>query len=77
MVREERISPVTSACSFSVVIDTKKDLVLRFCIDYRTVYQRMKAKQFPSPKILKIFYELAGGVLFTTFDFSQVTGKSE
>ena len=62
------ITPASSAWSFPVEIATKKDGKPRFCVDYRTLNQRMKPVQFPMPKPEEIFEELVGSTVFITLD---------
>lgn len=52
------ITPSNSVWSFSVVIASKKDGELRFCVDYRTLNQKMKADHWSLPKIEVIFDDL-------------------
>lgn len=66
MLKARMITPFSSAWSFPVVIAILKDGVWFFCVDYRVLYQRMKADRFPLPKIQKIFGEFAEGVFFAT-----------
>lgn len=49
MLRAGVIKPISSVWSFLVVIATKKDGKTRFCVDYRTLNQRMKADRWPLP----------------------------
>ena len=62
------ITPASSAWSFPVVIATKKDGTLRFCVDYWSLNRVMKADRWPLPRIEEIFDELSGGSIFTTLD---------
>ena len=62
------IKPSVSAWSFPVVIVQKKDGKPRFCVDYRTLNQKMKADRWPLPKIEEIFDDLKGSTHFTTLD---------
>ena len=56
----------SSAWSFPVVILSKKDGNPSFCVDYRTLNQRMKADRWPLPKIEEIFDDLEGSAYFTS-----------
>ena len=62
------ITPSSSAWSFPVVIVSKKDGNPRFCVDYCTLNQRMKADRWPLPKIEEIFDDLEGTAYFTSLD---------
>lgn len=50
-VKADIITPAASAWSFLVVVETKKDVIPRFCVDYRVLNAIMKAERFPLPKI--------------------------
>lgn len=45
------IWPVSSACSFLLVIKTMNGWKNRFCVDYLTLIQKMKGDQRPHPKM--------------------------
>ena len=62
------ITPSSSAWSFPVVIVSKKDGNPRFCVDYRTLNQSMKADRWPLPKIEEIFDDLEGSADLTSLD---------
>ena len=62
------ITPATSAWSFPIVIVSKKDGKPRFCVDYRSLNQRMKPDRWPIPRIQEIFDDLEGSVVFSTLD---------
>ena len=69
MLRAGVIRPISSECSFPIVIATKKDGKPRFCVDYRLLNMRMKADRFPLPKPQEIFDDMKGAVILTTLDF--------
>ena len=62
------IVPASSAWSFPIVIASKKDGSLRFCVDYRSLNRVMKADRWPLPRIEEIFDDLRGSTVFTTLD---------
>ena len=62
------ITPYTSAWSFPVVIASKKDDKLRFCLDYRIMNRRVKADRWPLPTTEEIFDDLKGSDVFGTLD---------
>lgn len=68
MLKAGIITPASSAWSFPVVIETKKDGTPRFCVDYRVLNGKMNADRFSLPKVQKIFDDLSDGVFFTTLD---------
>ena len=62
------ITPSVSAWLFPVVIASKKDGKLRFCVDYRALNRRMKADRWPLPKIEEILGDLEKSAVLTTLD---------
>ena len=62
------ISPSAAAWSFPVVIATKKDGKLRFCVDYRALNRVMKADNWPLPKMEEMFDDLEGSKALITLD---------
>lgn len=51
-----------------MLIVTKKDGNPRFCVDYRSLNQRMKADRWLLPKFQGLLYYLAGRKVFSTLD---------
>ena len=68
MLKAGIIRPSVSAWSFPVVIATKKDGKLRFCVDYRTLNKVMKPDRWPLPNIEEILEDLSGSSYFTSLD---------
>ena len=62
------IVPASSDWSFPVVIASKRDGSLRFCVDYRSLNKVMNADRWPLPHIEEIFDDLRGKTVFTTLD---------
>ncbi len=65
------ITPVKSSCTSPVVIATKKDGSLRFCVDYRKLNSVMVADRWPLPQIDEILDDMRGISVFTTIDSFQ------
>ncbi|OWZ14652.1 Tesmin [Phytophthora megakarya] len=53
---------------FSVVLVRKKDREVRFCVDYRALYQLTKKAVYPLPCIEETLEALGGALFFTTLD---------
>ena len=68
MQRARIITPSAAAWSFPVVIATKKDGKLRFCVDYRALNRVMKADKWPLSKMEEVFDDFEGSKVFTTLD---------
>lgn len=62
MLKAGIVTPVSSAWSFPVVIETKKDGKIRFCVDYRILKRMMKGDRVSIQLILEIFEDLSGAV---------------
>ena len=68
MLQKDIIERSTSPWSSPVVLVTKKDGSIRFCIDYRKVNEVTKKDAYPLPRIDSTLETLAGSKLFTTLD---------
>lgn len=62
------IVPASPKRSFLVVVATKKETNLRFCVAYLSLDKKIKTDGFPVPQIQDIFHELEGGVVISTLD---------
>lgn len=65
------INPSDSSWSFPVVIATKEDGKRRFCVDYRTLHQRINPSRWPIPHIEEILDEVKGSHIFSTLYLFQ------
>lgn len=75
MLEADIVTPASSAWLFPVVIAGKKDGKPRFCVDYRALNERMKADQFPLPKIQEILMSLPGDLSSLLCTSSPATGR--
>ena len=62
------ITPSSSAWSYPVVIVSEKHRDPRFCVEYRTINQRIKADRWTLPKMEEILDDLEGSAFFTSLD---------
>ena len=60
MLRHGIVQPSKSSYSSPVVIVTKKDGGMRFCIDYRRLNDQTKVDQYPLPRIDDALDSLSG-----------------
>ena len=68
MLQKDVIEPSSSPWSSPIVLVTKKDGSMRFCIDYRKVNNLTKKDAYPLPRIDDTLETLAGSTWFTTLD---------
>lgn len=70
------IPPSVAAWAFPVVSATKIDGPMRFCVDYRTLFLKMKPDKWPPlRRIEELFDDLGGSEWYSTLDLFPVTGK--
>ena len=69
LLKEGFIKPSTSPWGASVVLAKKKDGLLRFCIDYRNLYELTKKDAYPLPRIEEGLEALYGCLYFCTMEF--------
>ena len=69
MLEEGIIRPVKSPWAFPVVIATKKDVLPRFCVDYRLLNARIKPILWPISLIEEIFNDLQGSIIYILLYF--------
>lgn len=60
-----------SPWSSPVVLVTKKDGSVRFCVDYRRVNRVTKTEQWPIPRIQDILDKLSGSLWFSAIDLTS------
>lgn len=75
MLESGVIIPTVSPWEFPLVIVTKKDGKLRFCVDYRALNQKMKADCWPLPNIKENFDDMEGSLVFLTLYFFLDIGR--
>jgi deoxyuridine 5'-triphosphate nucleotidohydrolase len=68
MLKQGVISPSQGPWAFPVVLITKKDGTIRFCVDYRKLNKVTKMDSYPLPRIDEIFDSLAGASWFSAID---------
>ena len=68
MLQRGVIEPSTSPWSSPVVLVTKKDGTIRFCIDYRLLNDVTRKDAYPLPRIDDILDALDGSRYFSTLD---------
>ena len=65
------VTAVESSWTFPAVIDTKKDVYPRFCVDYWKLNSVMHADRWPLPRVDEILDDMKGSSEFTTIDLFQ------
>ena len=71
MARQGLIEPLASPWTSPVVLATKKDGGLRFCVDYRRLNAVTKKDSYPLPRIDDTLNQLAGVQWFSTLDLKS------
>ena len=71
MLKHGIVEPCQSPWAAGVVLVTKKDDSLRFCVDYRPLNKRTVKDSWPLPYIQDCFDRLRGATWFTTLDLSS------
>ena len=71
MLKENIIRPSRSPWASPVVLITKKDGTIRFCVDYRKLNLVTKRDVYPLPRIDDSLAALGGGRWFSTLDLTS------
>ena len=75
MLKRGVIEPSNSPWSSSVVLVTKKDGGVRFCVDYRVVNSLTKKDAYPLSPVAECLDALAGSQWFSSMDLTRDFGK--
>jgi deoxyuridine 5'-triphosphate nucleotidohydrolase len=70
MLQQQIIRPSNGPWAFPIVLVTKKDGSIRFCVDYRRLNAITKRDAFPLPRIDEIFDALNGATWFSCVDLA-------
>jgi len=68
MVEAGQIEPSCSPCTSNIVVVSKKDGSLRFCVDYRKLNSVTRRDAYPLPRIDSCLDALSGAQFFSAFD---------
>ena len=71
MLQDEVIRPSESPWASPIVLVTKKDGTIRFCIDFRKINDITKKDNFPLPRTDECIDTLAGSKWFCSFDLNK------
>ena len=71
MLKEDVIQPSSSAWASPIVLVTKKDGSVRFCVDYRKLNGLTRKDAYPLPRITECLDTLAGAKWFCTLDLAS------
>ena len=65
------VRPSASPWASPVVLVTKKDGSVRFCVDYRALNARTRKDTYPLPRVDDTLQALVGAVVFTVMDMAK------
>ena len=68
MLADGIIKPISSSWTSPVVIVSKRDASLRFCVDYRDLNTATKPDRYPLPRIDDALDQLGGADMYSTMD---------
>ena len=68
MLKRDVVEPSTSPCSSLIVLVTKKDGSIRFCVDFRRLNEITRKDAYPLPRVDDTLDTLAGSRWFSTLD---------
>lgn len=71
MLERGIIEPSSSPWSSNVVLVTKKDGTVRFCVDYRVLNSLTKKDAYPLPRVDECLDSLAGSKWYSTMDLNS------
>ena len=68
MLKRDVVEPSTSPWSSPIVLVTKKDGSIRFCVDFRRLNEITRKDAYPLPRVDDTLDTLAGSRWFSTLD---------
>ena len=71
MLEQGVIEPSTSPWASPIVLVTKKDGSVRFCVDYRKINSCTRKDAYPLPRVSECLDTLAGAKWFSTLDLTS------
>ena len=71
MLDMDIIQPSTSPWASPIVLDTKKDGSIRFCVDYRALYRVADFDAYPMPRVDAILDKVSSAKYISTIDVTR------